>query len=145
MLSWPRSDTIRHDTTTVNFIHSWFMNRLRVVFTFFRLSLLLLLLLRGNSRRRRCQIKCQKTFTIVFSVTLYLHTHSINLCVFLLLFFFAICDLISFLLCIISYDTIPRKHYWQNPFELAAAFNKLWLLCWGYFRTSSTSHAIYKY
>lgn len=68
----------------------------------------------GNSRRRRRQIKCQKNFTIVFSVTLYLHTQLIYAC--FLLFLFIICDVFFYcvlFVCVfvfvISYDTIPNR------------------------------------
>lgn len=69
----------------------------------------------GNSRRRRRQIKCQKNFTIVFSVTLYLHTQLIYAC--FLLFLFIICDV--FFYCVLYVHTCVCVFVcyliWHNP------------------------------
>lgn len=82
----------------------------------------------GNSRRRRRQIKCQKNFTIVFSVTLYLHTQLIYAC--FLLFLFIICDVFFYCVlcvcvcvcvCLLSHMT-QSPIDWQIPFKLATAF-----------------------
>lgn len=103
---------LRHDTTTVNFIHSWFMNRRRVVFTFFRLCFCCCC---WEFQTTSSSNKVPKKFyDCIFCDALF--THSINLCVFFIIPFYYLRRL--FLLCVmrvcvclfvISYDTIPNR------------------------------------
>lgn len=103
---------LRHDTTTVNFIHSWFMNRRRVVFTFFRFCFCCCC---WEFQTTSSSNKVPKKFyDCIFCDALF--THSINLCVFFIIPFYYLRRL--FLLCVmrvcvclfvISYDTIPNR------------------------------------
>lgn len=99
---------LRHDTTTVNFIHSWFMNRRRVVFTFFRLCFCCCC---WEFQTTSSSNKVPKNFTIVFSVTLYLHTQLIYAC--FLLFLFIICDV--FFYCVMRVCVCVCYLIWHNP------------------------------